>query len=156
SYLLPRARFLEHRRDPMLLRGLKWLDEKAVRFALRRPRLVLGVAAALAALAVLSVAGLGGEFLPDFNEGTLTVNVQARPGPSLAESQRLGGRVEELLLEVPEVVAVTRRTGRAEMDEHAEGVHSSEIDVRLREHERPLPGVGYALLRAVPGLHGWG
>jgi CzcA family heavy metal efflux pump len=152
-YLLPRARFLERKRDPFLLRGLKWLDEKAVRFALRRPRLVLGVSAALAALAVAGVAGMGGEFLPEFNEGTLTVGLQAPPGTSLAESQRLGRRAEALLLEVPEVLSVTRRTGRAEMDEHAEGVHSSEIDVRLREHERPRPGAGYALLRLVPGLH---
>jgi CzcA family heavy metal efflux pump len=152
-YLLPRARFLERKRDPFLLRGLKWLDERAVRFALRRPRLVLSVSAALAALAVAGVAGMGGEFLPEFNEGTLTVGLQAPPGTSLAESQRLGRRAEELLLEVPEVLSVTRRTGRAEMDEHAEGVHSSEIDVRLREHERPRPGAGYALLRLVPGLH---
>ena len=156
SYLLPRARFLGHRRDPLLLRGLKWLDARVVRFALRRPRFVLGISATLAVLAVVSVAGMGGEFLPEFNEGTVTVGLQARPGTSLRESQRLGRRAEELLLEVPEVVSVTRRTGRAEMDEHAEGVHSSEIDVRLREHERPRRGFGYALLRMVPGLHGRG
>ena len=156
SYLLPRARFLGHRRDPLLLRGLKWLDARVVRFALHRPRLVLGVSATLALLAVVSVGGMGGEFLPEFNEGTVTVGLQARPGTSLRESQRLGRRAEELLLEVPEVISVTRRTGRAEMDEHAEGVHSSEIDVRLREHERPRPGFGYALLRMVPGLHAAG
>jgi CzcA family heavy metal efflux pump len=156
SYLLPRARFLERKGDPLPLRCLKWLDEKVVRFALRRPRAVLAASALLAVLAVVSVSGMGGEFLPEFNEGTLTVGLQAPPGTSLRESQRLGRRAEELLLEVPEVVSVTRRTGRAEMDEHAEGVHSSEIDVRLVEHERPRPGAGYVLVRMVPGLHRWG
>jgi CzcA family heavy metal efflux pump len=142
--------------DPILLRALKWLDERVVRFALRHPRAILGSVAVLAALSVACVLGMGGEFLPPFNEGTLTVNVEAEPGTSLAESDRLARRAEALLLEVPEVVSVARRTGRAEMDEHAEGVHSSEIDVRLREHERPLPGWHRAILRAVPGLHGWG
>jgi Cu/Ag efflux pump CusA len=99
---------------------------------------------------------MGGEFLPPFHEGTLTINVQTEPGASLAESRRVAGRVEALLLGVPEVLSVARRTGRAEMDEHAEGVHSSELDVRLQPHERPRPGWGAALLRGLPGLHGWG
>jgi CzcA family heavy metal efflux pump len=156
SYLLPRARFLERRHDPLLLRGLKWLDGHVVRFALRHPRPILAGVAVLVGLSVVSIFGMGGEFLPPFNEGTLTINVQAEPGTSLKESNRLGRRVEELLLEVPEVLSVARRTGRAEMDEHAEGVHSSELDVRLRAHERPMPGWWYAAVRAVPGLHRWG
>jgi Cu/Ag efflux pump CusA len=143
-------------RDPILLRGLKWLDERVVRFALRHPRPILGCVAVLVVLSMACVLGMGGDFLPPFNEGTLTVNVQAEPGTSLAESDRLARRAEALLLEVPEVLSVARRTGRAEMDEHAEGVHSSELDVRLSEHERPLPGWHRDVLRAVPGLHGWG
>jgi CzcA family heavy metal efflux pump len=156
SYLLPRARFLERPRDPLLLRGLKWLDGHLVRFALRHPRPILGAVAALVVLSLVSIFGMGGEFLPPFNEGTLTINVQAEPGTNLKESDRLGRRVEALLLEVPEVLSVARRTGRAEMDEHAEGVYSSEMEVRLREHERPRPGWLYAALRAVPGLRRWG
>jgi Cu/Ag efflux pump CusA len=99
---------------------------------------------------------LGGEFQPPLNEGTLTVNLLAEPGTSLRESNRLGRQVERSLLQVPEVVAVSRRTGRAELDEHAEGVNSSELDVRLVEPTRPKPGLLAAVLRAVPGLHGFG
>src|SRR5262249_33148759 len=114
SYLLPRARFLSHRGDPLLLRVLKWLDARLVRFSLRHARVVLGVVAVLAVFSVAAVFQMGGEFLPPFNEGTLTVNVQTEPGTSLQESSRLATRVEALLLAVPEVQSVARRTGRAE------------------------------------------
>lgn len=156
SLLLPRAPFMSEKRDPLLLRGLKKLDEKVIRWALRHPWPVLLVVAVLALGSKLLIAWMGSSFLPAFNEGTLTVNVQAEPGTSLTESNRIAERVEEQILQVPEVQAVARRTGRAEMDEHAEGVNVSEIDVRLREHEQRRPGWGYALLRAVPGLHLWG
>src|SRR5262249_5150090 len=119
-------------------------------------RTVLGVVAVLVCLSVVSVFGMGGEFLPPFNEGTLTVNLQAEPGTNLKESSRLGRRAEALLLEGPEGLSVARGTVRTGSGEHAEGVHSSELDVRLVEHERPRPGWGYAALRAVPGLHHWG
>jgi CzcA family heavy metal efflux pump len=156
SFLLPRARFLEHRRDPFLLRWLKWLDERVLRFALRHPWPILIGTLTLAVCSKLIVFWMGSEFLPPFNEGTLTINVQTDPGTRLAESERVARRSEEVLLRVPEVLSVSRRTGRAEQDEHAEGVNSSEIDVRLEEHERPKPGWRYAVLRAVPGLHRWG
>jgi CzcA family heavy metal efflux pump len=156
SFLLPGARFMERRRDPFLLRWLKWLDERVLRFALRHPWPILTVTLILAVLSKLIVFWMGTEFLPPFNEGTLTINVQTDPGTRLAESERVARQTEEALLRVPEVLSVARRTGRAEQDEHAEGVNSSEIDVRLEEHERPKPGWPYALLRAVPGLHRWG
>ncbi len=156
SYLLPGARFLERRGDPFLLRGLKAVVAPVLRFTLRHANVVLGVVAVLVCASLLSLFWMGGEFLPPFNEGTLTINLQLEPGTSLQESNRVAGRVEQLLLQVPEVVALARRTGRAEMDEHAEGVHSSEIDVRLLGHERARPGLAYAALRAVPFLHVWG
>ena len=156
SFLLPRARFMEHRRDPFLLRWLKWLDERVLRFALRHPWPILIGTMTLALCSKLIVFWMGSEFLPPFNEGTLTINVQTDPGTRLAESERVARRSEEVLLQLPEVLSVSRRTGRAEQDEHAEGVNSSEIDVRLEEHERPKPGWRNAVLRAVPGLHRWG
>jgi CzcA family heavy metal efflux pump len=156
SLLLPRARFLAKKADPPLLRALKWADARVIRWALRHPRKILIVAAAFAFGSKFVVLWMGSEFLPPFNEGTLTVNVVLRPGTSLEESTRVAERAEALLWEVPEVAAVARRTGRAEQDEHAEGVNSSELEVRLTPHERPRPGAGYAALRAVPGLHGYG
>ena len=153
SLLLPRARFLTRKGDPLLLRFLKWLDAKVIRWALRHPRKILVCSATLSISSMFMVFWMGSEFLPTFNEGTLTVNVQTRPGTSLEESRRVAERAEVMLWEVPEVIAVARRTGRAEQDEHAEGVNMSELDVRLIPHERAKPGVGYALLRAVPGLH---
>ena len=156
SFLLPKARFMDRRGDPFLLRGLKWLDARVLRFALQHTWPILVGTLGLAVLSKLVVFWMGAEFLPPFNEGTFTINVQTEPGTRLKESERVALRVEGALLQVPEVLSVSRRTGRAEQDEHAEGVNSSEIDVRVQEHERPKPGVWYAAVRAIPGLHGWG
>ncbi|MCI0341826.1 MAG: efflux RND transporter permease subunit [Planctomycetales bacterium] len=132
SFLLARGRLIERKGDPPLLRWLKRLDEKLVRFALRHPYAVLGATGVGVALSLASVTRMGGEFLPPFAEGTLTVNVVGEPGTSLAESNRIGARAEGLIRGLPQVAGTARRTGRAEMDEHAEGVNSTEIDVRLR------------------------
>lgn len=156
SFLLPKARFMAHREDPFLLRWLKKLDAHVLRFALRHPWPILSATLMLAVLSKLVVFWMGSEFLPNFNEGTLTINVQVEPGTSLDESNRVAQRVDALLLRVPEVVSVSRRTGRAEMDEHVEGINSSEIDVRLVAHERPKPGVVPAFVRAIPGMHRFG
>ncbi len=156
AVLLGRARLLEREQDSWLLRGLKWLDAGLVRWSLRHPWKIVAGVVLLGAGSLLALAGMGSEFLPPFNEGTLTINVQVEHGTSLAESVRVAERAATLLLAVRESVSVARRTGRAEMDEHAEGVNSSELDVRLQPHERPRPGIGPAVLRAIPGLHGYG
>ena len=156
SYLLPRSAARGHARDPVLLRVLKWIDTRLLRFTLRHPRPILVGSLLLSVATMSAVFGMGSEFLPAFNEGTVTVGLQLPPGTSLAESGRVSALAEQSLLQIPEVAAVSRRTGRAEQDEHAEGVNSSEIDVRLIPHERPRPGLRAAVLRAVPGLHGMG
>lgn len=153
---LPRARFLERPGDSWLLRWLKYFDEKLIRWALRHPRKILIVVAMLAIGSKLMVFWMGSEFLPPFNEGTLTINVQLSPGTSLTESIRLAERAGLLLFDVPEVISIARRTGRAEQDEHAEGVYSSDLEVRLRPHQQPNPGALSAIMRAIPGLHSFG
>jgi CzcA family heavy metal efflux pump len=155
SYLLPQAAFLS-RGEPALVRWLKRVDARAVRFTLRHSSAVLAVVAMLVALSIVCIFGMGGEFLPPFNEGTLTIGLETPPATSLQESDRIGTLVEQRLLKIPEVTHVSRRTGRAELDEHAEIVNVSEIDVGLLEPKRPKPGVFYAVLRALPGLHAWG
>ncbi|MBX3399649.1 MAG: efflux RND transporter permease subunit [Gemmataceae bacterium] len=156
SYLLPGSAARGHGGDPFVLRVLKMLDRRLLGFALRHPRKILVGSLVLSAVTMSAVFGMGSEFLPAFNEGTVTVGLQMTPGTSLAESGRIASIAEQSLLQIPEVAAVSRRTGRAEQDEHAEGVNSSEIDVRLIPHERPRPGLGAAALRAVPFLHGLG
>ena len=134
-YLLPRMKRLEAH-EGALVRGLKRANAALLRWALPRPHLLAGVAAVAVAAAAMGAALLPRAFLPPFNEGTLTINTVFNPGISLAESDRVGLIAEQLLLQVPEVRAVGRRTGRAELDEHAEGVHSSEIEVDLRREGR--------------------
>ncbi len=156
SYLLPQARFLDDKGDPFVLRVLKSATARLLRWTLRHANLVLAGTVIMVGVAVSALFWMGGEFLPPFNEGTFTISFQAEPGTSLDESQRLAQRAERLLLEIPEVVAISRRTGRAELDEHAEGVNSSEIDVRVQEHRRPKDGWGAAILRMIPIAHLWG
>jgi Cu/Ag efflux pump CusA len=83
--------------------------------------------------AVAAITRMGTAFLPEFHEGSLTVKANTLPGTSLAKSDEIGRRVEQTLLAEPEVIATARRTGRAELDEHVQGVEAAEIDVGLRE-----------------------
>ncbi len=136
AYLLPKARFLE-KGDSALVRALKQRARKLYEVSLRHPEVVMASAAALVLAAAATVPFLGRSFLPQFNEGTATVNMLAPPGTSLEESNRLGLLAERLIASVPEVRTVGRRTGRAEQDEHAEGVHYSELDVDFKEEGRP-------------------
>jgi CzcA family heavy metal efflux pump len=130
--LLPRAGVLE-RRESWVLRTLHRAYEPTLRWALAHRGLVIAGSLLLFAGAVAIFPFLGRSFLPPFNEGALTVAAQSAPGIPLEESDRLGRQVEEALLRFPEVVSTSRRTGRAEKDEHVQGVNRSEMEVVLRE-----------------------
>jgi HME family heavy-metal exporter len=131
-YLLPRMRTLTKPEGRWLTR-LRAANRSAVSFALDHPRRLMGCVLAAVVASVAVGVSLPRVFLPPFNEGSVTVNLVANPGISLAESVRLATVAEHLVRQVPEVISVGRRTGRAELDEHAEGVHSSELEVALRD-----------------------
>lgn len=156
SYLLPRARFLAVKGDAWLVRILKSFVRRVLTWTLDHTSLVFAATGLGIVLSVCSVAWMGGSFLPEFNEGSYTVNVQCSPGTSLQESIRVAQRCEKMLMEIPEVVSISRRTGRAELDEHAEGVHSSEIDIQTRNTRIPKPGLAWAVFRRLPGLQQFG
>lgn len=133
SYLLPKSKAILHvEKDSALVRWLKKIDTRLLHWTLRRPMPILVAAGLLFVAAMATTPFMGKEFLPSFNEGSLTINMLAQPGTSLDESNRLGTAAELLLKQIPEVTETGRRTGRAELDEHAEGVHSSEIEVELK------------------------
>ncbi len=137
SYLLPRMKRMEHEKDGWLVRGLKSFDRVVIlKHTLRHPWVVMIVALLLVAGSFALYPMMGKEFLPEFNEGTATINILSAPGTSLQQSNRIGEIAEKLLVSVPEVISTGRRTGRAELDEHAEGVHYTEIDVDFRKSER--------------------
>ncbi len=135
-YLLPGLKRLDEH-EGWLVRNLKRGNRAALAVAFRRQRLLMASAAVAVLIAGWSATTLPRAFLPPFNEGTFTISMLFNPGISLAESNRVGLIAEQLIMEVPEVRAVGRRTGRAELDEHAEGVHSSEIEVDLDSSDRP-------------------
>ena len=123
-----------HEQDGFVLRGVKWVGERVIRFSLAFPWLNLGVTSALVALAGLFLSRLERDFLPPFNEGTVQLNVVLPPGTSLDASNGINRTVESALMEIPDVQRFVRRTGRAELDEHAEGVNMSEYLIELDPH----------------------
>ena len=141
-YLLSgNASRLAQRPDGIVVRSLKAVTERLLDQALARPMLLLGLVVAGITAAGIGAAFLPRSFLPTFNEGTVLVGMRLQPGISLAESHRLGSIAERLILDVPDVASVGRRTGRAETDLHAEGVHATELDVNLRPVRRPMPEI---------------
>jgi len=134
SYLLPRMKQLGHGDSPLVTRLKAW-DRRLLNWSFTRARILISAAFVAVALAAASVPFFPRAFLPAFNEGSLVLSLLLNPGTSLAEANRIG---EQLIGQVPGVSQVGRRTGRAELDEHAEGVHSTEIDVDLHRDGRPV------------------
>ncbi|MBI5331393.1 MAG: efflux RND transporter permease subunit [Betaproteobacteria bacterium] len=130
-YLLPHMKQLNHGDSPLVARLKAW-DTRLLDWSFRHARTLLAGALIAVLAAAASIPFFPRSFLPPFNEGTLTVNVLLNPGTSLAESNRVGTLAEGIVAAVPEVTLVGRRTGRAELDEHAEGVHYSEMEVDLK------------------------
>ena len=136
-YLLRRSKLLQDERDSKLVALLKRRYARDLQSVLQHPYKIISVSAVLLILAILMFPLMGREFLPPFNEGALNINASLPPGSSLQESNRIGSIIEAALHDVPEVVSTTRRTGRAELDEHAAGVNTSEIEVVTKEGDRP-------------------
>lgn len=156
SYLLGKPRKGDKpEREPYVVRKLKIVYEKALRWTLIHKKWVLGITGVVLVAAIFVFFSLGRSFLPPFNEGSFTINVSTVPGISIEESDKIGRIAEDILLSVPEIQTVARKTGRAELDEHALGVNVSEIEApfvlderskdevlaEVREKMKVLPGV---------------
>ncbi len=150
-YLLP-SLAAKQQHDSWLVQHLKAATERLLVWAAPKRRAVFAAAFVLTAVSSLLLSQIPRSFLPPFNEGTLTVNVLLQPGSSLSMSNQVGTLAEQLLLTVPEVSQVGRRTGRAELDEHAEGVHYTELDVDLQQLERPRQQVLADIRQRLAGL----
>lgn len=159
-WLLPNAKFMEHEEDGLLLRSLKWVAGFAIRFSVKHPGPILTAVAIAVGISVITVTQLGRDFLPPFNEGSVQVNVILPPGTSLATSNRIAHMVDLRIKAIKDVKDFGRRTGRAEQDEHVEGVNASEIIIsfdpeskrhreeileELREELTQIPGVVVAV-----------
>ncbi len=137
SVLLPNSKAVHEEKEGRLVQGIKRLAVRVLDWTLPRPLTVLGGAVALLLLSLALLPWMGHDFLPKFNEGTAMIGVTAAPGISLKASDELGMRVEAAIRSVPEVKSTVRRTGRAEADEHVEGVNTSEVDVDFKPSPRP-------------------
>lgn len=134
--LLPKSKAVQAEHEPVFVRWLKGVYAPVLKSALNHPWLYTLPAMAVLVAALLATSHMGRAFLPEFNEGSLTISAVTLPGTSLGESDALGKVVEQTLLGFPEVISVARRTGRAELDEHAQGVEAAELDVSIRMKDR--------------------
>lgn len=156
SFLLGSEKSDKAGKEPALVRWLQKIYNVALEWVLRHKKLTLGSVAALFAVALGLFCSFGSSFLPAFNEGSFTINVSTLPGVSLEESDNVGRRAEMLLLSVPEIKTVARKTGRAELDEHALGANVSEIEAPFELSDRPKSAVVEEIrhkLGTLPGVN---
>jgi len=154
-YLLGGSRLIRETGDSALVRLLKRYYSKTLEWTLQHPFPIVAMSVLLLAAAIMLFPLMGREFLPAFNEGALNINISLPPGTALQESNRIGRIVEETLHKTPEVVSTTRRTGRAELDEHAAGVNASEIEVVTKQLDRPQAAIMEEVrqnLSQIPGI----
>ena len=136
SYLLGSNKTNKELKEAPVARWMKGIYEKALTWVLAHKRVTLGSTIGLFVVALGVFFTLGRSFLPSFNEGSFTINISSLPGISLEESNKMGHRAEELLMTIPEIQTVARKTGRAELDEHALGVNTSEIEAPFELQDR--------------------
>ena len=156
SFLLGSEKSDKAGKEPALVRWLQKIYNVALEWVLSHKKLTLGSVAALFAVALGLFCSFGSSFLPAFNEGSFTINVSTLPGVSLEESDNVGRRAEMLLLSVPEIKTVARKTGRAELDEHALGANVSEIEAPFELSDRPKSAVAEEIrhkLGTLPGVN---
>lgn len=156
SYLLGGGKSDKAGKDPAVVRWLQKVYNVALEWVISHKKTTLGAVLALFAVALGIFFSLGSSFLPAFNEGSFTINVSTLPGVSLEESDNVGRRAEELLLTVPEIKTVARKTGRAELDEHALGVNVSEIEAPFelgKRSKKEVVAEVRAKLNTLPGVN---
>lgn len=153
SYLLAKVSDKDMK-EPFAARFLKKWYASALDWAIQKKKLVLALTGVIGLLATITFFSLGRSFLPSFNEGSFTINVSTLPGISLDESDRIGRQAEEILLTIPEIQTVARKTGRAELDEHALGVNTSEIEAPFKLDKRSKDEVLDEMRRKLKVLSG--
>ncbi|SHI76778.1 heavy metal efflux pump, CzcA family [Tangfeifania diversioriginum] len=154
--LLSKERYLERKqKDGWFTRNLFAGYSKSLTWTMRHKTIVLGTTVVFFIAALLTMTSMGRSFLPEFNEGALTISAVSKPGISLEESNELGNLIEEELLKLPEVTSTARRTGRGELDEHSQTTNSAEVDVNYeldeRDNEEFLADVRQTLA-GIPGI----
>ncbi len=155
-WLLGDSKLMEREQDSFVLRSIKWIAERVIRLSLRIPKIILLVTVAMVGVSMLALVGLDRDFLPPFNEGAIQVNVLLPPGSSLAKSNEVSAQVERRLQEIGAISEFVRKTGRAELDEHAEGVNVTEIIATIdpeskQSREESIEEISEALAD-IPGI----
>ena len=156
SLLLPKSRAVREHVEPWTVRKLRAGYDRTLAWTIGLWPFLVMISVLGAAIALMAVPYAGRTFLPKFNEGALTVAAVTFPGTSLEQSSQIGAQVDDILLQHPEVVSTARRTGRAELDEHAQGIHSSEVDVQLQMGDRSESEMLAAMredLSVLPGVN---